>query len=122
MEKIIEEQGENMDEKPPFFSRVKKLFSKNSSNIKVEEKFQYKRRFLDGRIERYLDENFNNYIEEFGLVTRLDTATYEEKYDSLVQRISNLKNFVQNGDAELSSLERRLQNIKKMANKKGKKK
>ncbi len=113
------------DEKPPFFSRVKKLLSRSSStntDQEAEKEYHYKRRFLDGRIERYLDENFNNYIEEFGLVTRLDTLEYEERHDILAQRISNLKNYMQTSDAEIASLERRLEDVKKIAKKRKKKK
>ncbi len=117
----IEEQEQEMESKPPFFARIKNLFSKQSADSKPEEA-RYKRRFFDGRIERYLDENFNNYIDEFGLVTRVDTLEYEEKYDSLVQRITSLKTFVNGSDAELSSLERRLKNVKTASKKKTKKK
>ena len=115
----VEEQEQEMEEKPPFFARIKNLFSKQTAK---PEEARYKRRFFDGRIERYLDENFNNYIDEFGLVTRVDTLEYEEKYDSLVQRITSLKTFVNGSDAELSSLERRLKNVKTASKKKTKKK
>ena len=108
------EQEQEMVEKPPFFARIKKLFSKEKAD---PENMRYKRRFFDGRIERYLDENFNNYIEEFGLVTRVDTLEYEEKYDVLVQRITNIKNFVNTADAEVSSLERRVKVVKVAAKK-----
>ena len=117
----IEEQEQEMESKPPFFARIKNLFSKQSADSKPEEA-RYKRRFFDGRIERYLDENFNNYIDEFGLVTRVDTLEYEEKYDSLVQRITSLKTYDNGSDAELSSLERRLKNVKTASKKKTKKK
>jgi len=55
MEKTIEEQDEIIEEKPPFFSRVKKLLSRNSPKKEGAEEYHYKRRFLDGKIERYLD-------------------------------------------------------------------
>jgi len=109
------EQEQEIEEKPPFFSRVKKLFAKQKAQ---PEEAHYKRRFFDGRIERYLDENFNNYIEEFGLVTRVDTLEYEEKYDILVQRITNLKTFINTADADISSLERKLKTVKTAAKKK----
>lgn len=112
----LTEQEQEMEEKPPFFARVKKLFSKQKEA--QPEEAHYKRKFFDGRIERYLDENFNNYIEEFGLVTRVDTLEYEEKYDILVQRITNLKTFINTADADISSLERKLKNVKTAANKK----
>lgn len=115
---------EDMGEKAPFFSRIKKLFSGETEKKETEE-VRYKRRFFDGRIERYLDENFNNYIEEFGLVTRIDTLEYEERYQILAQRISNLKTFINGTDADLSSLERRLKTVNRKASstsKKGKKK
>ncbi len=117
MEEMMEEQ--QVEAKPPFFSRIKKLFSKEESS-EAPEAAQYKRRFFDGKIERYLDENFNNYIDEFGLVTRVDTLEYEEKYDILVQRINNLKTFVNGADADLSSLERRLKGVKAASKKKKK--
>ena len=113
MTEIIEQQ-EQVQESVPFLSRIKNMFSKESSD---QEKPRYKRRFFDGRIERYLDENFNNYIDEFGLVTRLDTVMYEEKSELLGQRILGLKTFVKNADADVSSLERRLAAVRKEANK-----
>ena len=115
----LEEQEQEMEGKPPFFARIKNLFAKQTAK---PEEARYKRRFFDGRIERYLDENFNNYIDEFGLVTRVDTLEYEEKYDGLVQRITSLKTFVNGTDAEISSLERRLKNVKTASKKKTKKK
>lgn len=114
MAEIMEEQDQ-LEERPPFMARIKKMFSKEDP---VPEEARYKRRFMDGRIERYLDENFNNYIDEFGLVTRIDTMEYEEKYDILVQRINNLKTFVTSTDAELSSMERRLKGVKVASRKK----
>ena len=110
----IMEQQEQVQEGVPFLSRIKNMFSRESSD---QEEPRYRRRFFDGRIERYLDENFNNYIDEFGLVTKLDTVIYEEKSELLGQRILGLKTFAKDADADVSSLERRLATVKKEASK-----
>lgn len=99
-----------LEEKTGFFDRIRMLFT----NVNKEEN-AYQRRLLDRRIERFLDENFDSYIEEYGLVREIDLKKYEERYEELVERIAGLKNFVRETDAEIGNLERRLEAIKKVA-------
>ena len=101
------------EEKPSLSTRIKKFL-----HITSEADEGYKRKMLDGRIERYMDENFNNYIDEYGLVREIDLRKYEERYDMLVGRIAKLKEFVAEADAELGNLEHRLAEVKKAAGKK----
>ena len=103
-EMVIEE------EQPSFFERLRAHFHKGE-----EEAPRYERKIMDGRIERFLDENFNNYIEEYGLVTELDIRTYEERYDELVGRVKSLTEFSQDLDAEVTDLERRMKAIQAKA-------
>ena len=96
-EMIIEE------EHPSFFERLRTHFHRPE-----EAAPRYERKILDGRIERFLDENFNNYIEEYNLVTELDTRTYEERYETLAGRVKSLLEFSHDIDAEVTNLEQRV--------------
>ena len=108
-EMVIEE------EQPSFFERLRAHFHKGE-----EEAPRYERKILDGRIERFLDENFNNYVEEYNLVTELDLRTYEERYEELAGRVKSLTEFTHDIDAEVSDLERRLKAVQAKAKEAGK--
>jgi len=86
-----------------FFEKVKKLFH----GEEVVEKPVYHRRLWDGRIERYLDENFNDYIAEYELVTKTDIAHYEERYKLMTEKLRDLDTFTLDIDAKVTDLERR---------------
>lgn len=111
MEEVIEE------EKPTFMSKLRNLFK-----VETEADTGYKRKLLDGRIERYLDENFDNYIDEYGLVREIDLRKYEERYEALVEDVSDLKEFVVSADAEVGNFEHRLRNIEAAVSKENKQK
>jgi len=71
----------------------------------------YERNILDSRIERYLDRHLDEYIEEFGLVRELHLEIYNEKVDTMVEDIDEIKEFQKDMDAEISTLKRRLDEI-----------
>lgn len=73
----------------------------------------YKRGLLDRRIEKYLDSHFEEYIEEFGLVRELDLEVYEDKYNFVVDNVKEIKEFQKDAEAEISSLNKRLDRIEK---------
>ncbi len=71
----------------------------------------YNRNLLDRRLEKYLDKHFDEYIEEFGLVRELHLEVYEDKYEQCVEDVENLEEFQKDIDAEIESLNRRLDKI-----------
>lgn len=71
----------------------------------------YNRSLLDRRLEKYLDKHFDEYIEEFGLVRELHLEVYEDKYEQCVDDVEKLEEFQKDIDAEIESLNRRLDRI-----------
>ncbi len=71
----------------------------------------YNRRLLDHRLEKYLDKHFDEYIEEFDLVRELHLEVYENKFEACVRDVEKLEDFQKDIDAELDSLNRRLDKI-----------
>lgn len=83
------------EEQPTFFERLRTHFQRGE-----EEAPRYERKILDGRIERFLDENFNNYIEEYnpslnwihGCTKNATTRSWDaSKVSSISPRISMQK-------------------------------
>ena len=110
---VVEEE-----EKRGFFSWLKNKFS--SDEEEEEEVPQYERKLLDGRIEKYLDQNFDSYIKEYGILDGLDLESYEVRYKKLTGRVSSMKEFVVESDAKLSHMEKELEEVKKVSKKKKK--
>nr|AGF93340.1 hypothetical protein FLSS-23_0005 [uncultured organism] len=71
----------------------------------------YERNILDGRIEKYLDRHLDEYIEEFGLIRELHLEIYNDKVDSMVDDIDEIKEFQKDMEAEVSDFKRRLDSI-----------
>lgn len=108
-EQIIEE------EKTGFFSWLKNKFS---SDDEEPEEPKYERRLLDSRIEKYLDQNFNSYVEEFRMVTQLDIEQYETRYTMLTERIVGMKDYMLTAEAKIAGMDRAVAEIKKISKKK----
>jgi len=71
----------------------------------------YDRRLFDRRLEKYLDQHFDEYIEEFGLVRELHLEIYESKFRDCLNDVNDLEDFQKDIRAELDSLNRRLERI-----------
>ncbi len=71
----------------------------------------YQRSLLDRRIEKYLDEHFDEYIQEFGLVRELELEIYESRYETLKDEISGIEEFQKDMESELESFKRRLEQL-----------
>ncbi|HHD15252.1 MAG TPA: hypothetical protein ENK47_00925 [Euryarchaeota archaeon] len=114
-EEIVEEQ-----ERRGFGGWLRSLFSRKSEEDteQEEEVPEYKRRLLDGRIEKYLDQNLDAYIQEYGILTGLDLEAYEERYNRLTGRISNMTEYMADADVKVSVLENDLAEIGKVSKKK----
>ncbi|MFW5952787.1 MAG: hypothetical protein ACOCSJ_01350 [Candidatus Natronoplasma sp.] len=71
----------------------------------------YDRRLFDRSLEKYLDQHFDEYIEEFGLVRELHLEIYESKYENCLMEVNDIEDFQKDIKAELESLSRRLNKI-----------
>lgn len=105
-------------ERPSFFARIRAYLSGAEKEGEGDETYQ--RKLFDNRIEKYLDHHAAQYIAEFGLVTSLDIQKYEERYEDMTIRIKGLQDYARDVDADVSSLEHRMQDIQAAG--KGKKK
>ncbi|MFW3146447.1 MAG: hypothetical protein ACMUIE_06515 [Thermoplasmatota archaeon] len=108
---MIEEEQE---QKKGFMSWLKGVFRKKDPDAEPEAP-KYKRKLLDGRIEKYLDQNMDSYIQEYGIVTGLDLESYEIRYGKLTGRIAGMKEYQLSAEARISALERDLEEVKKAA-------
>jgi len=95
------------------FERIKRVFSFGEGEA-TEEEEQYKRRLLDGRIEKYLDEHFDEYIEDYGLVTKQRLTAYEKRATGLEERLSSLTTYTRDMDAAVTDLERSVTEVEKV--------
>lgn len=113
-EEIIQE------ERITLMDRLRSLFSskKEEEGEETEEEFHYKRRLFDGRIEKYLDQNLDAYISEYGIITGLDLEVYEERYTRLTGRMATMSDDMADMDAKISVLEKDLGEVKKASKKK----
>jgi len=96
------------------FERIKRVFSLGEREA-AEEEEQYKRRLLDSRIEKYLDEHFDEYIKDYGLVTKQQLTAYEKRATGLEERLSSLTTYTRDVDASVSDLESRVTEVEKVA-------
>ncbi|MGA1848342.1 MAG: hypothetical protein ACMUHB_03285 [Thermoplasmatota archaeon] len=107
-----------IDEGSGFMQRLKNLFSSRGEEQTEIEDFTYSRKLLDGRIEKYLDQNMDAYIEEYRVLTQLDLDVYEDRYSNLTSRISGMSEFMLDVDATVSAMENELEQVKKASRKK----
>lgn len=98
-----------------FLAWIRSTFRGGEEEQEEQEPPHYKRRLLDGRIEKYLDQNMSSYIEEYGILTGLDIEAYEMRYDKITGRINSMKEFMLSADARMSNLERDVELIRKAA-------
>lgn len=109
-DEIIEE------EKKGFFNWLTSRFQgKKDEEVPVEP--EYKRRLFDGRIEKYLDQNLDSYISEYGIVTALDLEAYEQRYTRLTSGVKEIRDFILDSDALITGMEKELILIEKNAKK-----
>ena len=108
MKKVREMENESM------FERIKRVFSVGEGEV-TEEEEEYKRRLFDSRIEKYLDEHFDEYIKDYGLVTKQQLTAYEKRANGLEERLSSLTTYTRDVDAAVSDLESRVTEVEKVA-------
>ncbi|MBN1539542.1 MAG: hypothetical protein JW939_05305 [Candidatus Thermoplasmatota archaeon] len=112
MQEEVIEEGEG---RKGFLSWIRSAFGRSGEEPEEQEPPQYKRRLLDGRIEKYLDQNMSAYIEEYGILTGLDIEAYDMRYEQITGRISSMKEFMLSADARISNMERDIDLIGKAA-------
>lgn len=95
-----------------YWGRLKK-FLRGEEVAYEPEAVAYRRRLWDGRIERYLDEHFDEYIAEYNLVTETDLKLYEEKYKVMDEKLRLLDDFTLDIDTKVTELERRVEDLAK---------
>jgi len=113
---MSEENMEAEEERKGFFEWIRSHFRKDTDE--VEEAPAYKRKILDGRIEKYLDQNMSGYIQEYGIITGLDLESYEMRYKDLTSRISGMKEYMIDSDAMVSAMEKEIAEVQKASRKK----
>ncbi len=73
---------------------------------------KYKRKLMDSRIEKYLDENFQSFVDEYELLTNVDSLAYEERYDELTYRVQRIGQYQKDTTSKLDELEKRIKALK----------
>lgn len=113
----MDEEYVEEEQKKGFFAWLGSIFKKKDEEEeqKPEEEMKYKRRLFDGSIEKYLDQNLDSYITEYGIVTELDLQGYEERYESLTGRVKGMKEYILDSDAVVGQMEKDLALVKKKA-------
>ncbi|MFO8051042.1 MAG: hypothetical protein R6V01_05015 [Thermoplasmatota archaeon] len=115
VEEIIEEE----EQRGGFMTWLRGVFGKKDDMAEEEQEApQYKRKLLDGRIEKYLDRNMDSYIQEYGIVTGLDLESYENRYNDLTGRVSSMKEYMADADSKLSAMETEMIEVQKASRKK----
>jgi hypothetical protein len=79
---------------------------------KLETDTGYQRKMWDRRIEGYLDAHFDEYISTYQIVTAIDLERLEGRCDNVEIKVSVLKSFVLDIDAQVSNLENRVDTLK----------
>ena len=116
---MTEEFIEEEQKKKGFFDWLKSIFHKKDQDTEeVENVPKYKRKMLDGRIEKYLDQNLNGYIQEYGILTGLDIESYEIRYTQMTSRVHSMKEYMIESDAQISLMENEIVEIQKASRKK----
>jgi len=109
-----EEHIEEETEKKGFLGWIGSVFSGHKEGSELDpEPPHYKRKLLDGRIEKFLDQNMSSYINEYGILTGLDLESYDMKYERLIGRITSMKEYMLSADARITDFERDIDLIQK---------
>ena len=116
MEKIekVREMKNESTENESTFGRIKRVFSLREREVAKEEE-RYQPRLLDSRIEKYLDRHFDEYIKDYGLVTKQRLTAYDKKANDLEESLSSLVAYTRDADAAVTDLERRMTEVEKVA-------
>jgi hypothetical protein len=83
-----------------------------------EENVNYHRRYLDKRIETYLDHHFHDYVVDFGILDESALDVRAERVNLLDARSVNIEKFMNDIDRDVSGLEARCDGLEKTRKKK----
>lgn len=113
---MTEEFVEEETGRKGFLTWIRSVFGRSKEEDEATpEPPHYKRKLLDGRIEKFLDQNMSAYISEYGILTGLDLEAYDMRYERITGRISAMKDFMLTSDARISDMERDIDLIHKAA-------
>lgn len=98
------------NEEESMSDKVKDLFY--DEDYELENPSGYRRHVMDRRIESYLDHHFDEYLEEYRIITEVDLEMVGDRYSVLQQDVKNLRQFSLDMDAEVSDLEKRVKKVK----------
>ena len=90
-----------------FLDTIKRRFEREEVIIQPN----YERSVLDKKIEHFLDEKFEEYIDEFGIVTEEKLTNYDRSVSSFEKRVDALGDFIRNADRDVIDLEKRVQKL-----------
>jgi len=102
-----------------FIDTLRNWFSTGSDYaVLSDENVKYRRRFLDRRIESYLDQHFHDYIDDFGLLDEIALDVRTERVNSLDARSLDIDRFITKVDHDVGELESRCDILEKARKKK----
>lgn len=107
------------DETSSIWSTLREVFStwKEYGGVS-EEAIQYRRKLLDYRIEAFLDKNFSDYVQEFGVLDEPGLDMRHERVAIVEAKLEGLSHFVKEANEDLTDLEGRVDVLEKATKKK----
>jgi hypothetical protein len=102
-----------------FIDSLRNWFSAGSDYaVLSEENVKYRRRFLDRRIEAYLDQHFQDYMSDFDLLDEVALDMRTERVNALDARSLDIERFITTIDREVGELESKCDMLEKTRKKK----
>jgi hypothetical protein len=107
------------DEQSSIWNSLREMFSTGSEYETLsDESIKYQRKMLDYRIEAFLDKNFSDYVEEFGILDEPALDVRHERLAIVEAKAEGILHFVKEAEADLSDLEGRVDTLEKATKKK----
>jgi len=94
------------EEQEGLMDRFKGFFY--NEDYELETETGYRRKYGDRGIEKYLDSHFDEYLEDYDVVTGLDLEYLEQRFNNVKIDTQMLRQFTLDADALIADLERRV--------------
>lgn len=98
------------EESSGVMSRFRGMFYDDEYELETES--GYRRRYGDRGIEKYLDSHFDEYLDDYSVVTGLDLESLEQRFNNVKVDTQMLRQFTLDADALIADLERRIVAVK----------